>query len=103
MVVPPSPLSPPQARWVDIDGDGRLDVLATRASRTWFGYDGALVWLRQPADPLKVWLPRTFEFCCQKKSIFRTQHTLYFGQSIVLWALWCFLRVGVAHNNKIIK
>ena len=44
-----------QAEWYDVNGDGRLDVVAARAYKSMFNpfakAEGALVWLEQPAEP----------------------------------------------------
>ena len=41
------------AIWVDMNGDGRLDILTARAKKPMFGGgSGEILWLEQPASPL---------------------------------------------------
>jgi len=43
------------AQWVDMDGDGLLDIIAARAYTNVIGQsDGELIWLQQPADATKI-------------------------------------------------
>ena len=40
--------------WHDVDGDGKLDLVAARASKPLFGSkEGELVWFKQPQKPFK--------------------------------------------------
>lgn len=49
-----------QAEWLDVDGDGLLDVIAARAFKSLnpFGDkpEGSLVWLKQPANAGDAWV-----------------------------------------------
>ncbi len=48
------------ARWVDVDGDGRLDIIAARAYKSMINPlekpKGELVWIRQPEKPDGEWV-----------------------------------------------
>eukprot|EP00455_Lapot_gusevi_P009013 TRINITY_DN13_c0_g1_i5.p1 TRINITY_DN13_c0_g1~~TRINITY_DN13_c0_g1_i5.p1 ORF type:complete len:405 (-),score=164.36 TRINITY_DN13_c0_g1_i5:108-1322(-) len=90
-----------RAKWVDMNGDGRLDVLTARATKPFFGSGkGELVWLEQPAnDPLHSvpWTEHVVQqgpdvmFCIGEldndTSTLELVATQFFGQKLTLSVL----------------
>jgi hypothetical protein len=72
MCVPlPYPLPPPgyfyhKSEWIDLNGDGKLDLLTARGTKPIIGTAGGeLLWLEQPAsDPLTNGASTQFDPAC---------------------------------------